>query len=95
MCCRLSGGERAYEGTFFGTTPSESAAVGAKSLPSRNETLTFVREHSPQGDADLLPGLCLFAERWLSKVFAMAHVELTRQLSCSFYGCLGQFVPLY
>ncbi|CAD7702251.1 unnamed protein product [Ostreobium quekettii] len=66
---RQSGGDRVFEGTYFGTTPSESAAVGAKSLPSRNETLTFVRQHSPQGDADLLPGLCLFAERWLDKAF--------------------------
>eukprot|EP00803_Ostreobium_quekettii_P007509 evm.model.scf_1973.1 EVM.evm.TU.scf_1973.1 scf_1973:18423-26966(+) len=63
---RQFGGDRSFEG---GYSPSESAAVGAKALPARNETLTFVRQHSPQGDTDLLPGLCLFAERWLSKAF--------------------------
>ena len=33
-------------------------------FPSRDGILPFIRRASPDGEADLLPGLCLFTEQW-------------------------------
>ena len=46
-------------------------------LPPRSDTLTFVRQNSPDGDSDLLPGLCLFTERWLTQVRRSFLKEIT------------------
>ena len=37
-------------------------------MPPRELALDFVRQHSPQPDQDLLPGMCLLTERWLAQV---------------------------
>ena len=37
-------------------------------LPANGDLLSFIRAHSPDGDYDLLPGLCTFTERWLTAV---------------------------
>ena len=50
-----------------GQTKSEEP-VDADALPPKAETLNFIRQHSPHGDYDLLPGIIFFTERWLTKV---------------------------
>ena len=49
---------------------SYSAAAAAASLafPERDGVMAFIRVGSPEGDADLLPGLCLFVEQWLQRL---------------------------
>lgn len=37
-------------------------------FPDRDGVMAFIRVASPGGEADLLPGLCLFAEQWLQRV---------------------------
>ena len=43
--------------------------LGNIQKPDGKEALAFIRAHSPDGDEDLLPGLCEFAERWLVQVW--------------------------
>lgn len=51
---------------LLGQTEEASRAL---ELSQEYEPLAFIREHS-QGSPDMLPGLCLYAERWLqSEVF--------------------------
>jgi len=49
---------------------SYSAAAAAASLafPERDGVMTFIRAASPEGENDLLPGLCLFVEQWLQRL---------------------------
>ncbi len=49
---------------------SYSAAAAAASLafPERDGVMTFIRAASPEGESDLLPGLCLFVEQWLQRL---------------------------
>ena len=42
------------------------AASRALELSQEYESIAYIREHS-QGSPDLLPGLCLYAERWLQE----------------------------
>ncbi len=42
------------------------------------EPLAFIREHS-EGSPDLLPGLCLYAEKWLQKSVFPHFRDLTKQ----------------
>jgi len=65
LCCsrEASRGEAQGGGGSTGT-----ALVAALDVPSRSETLNFIRLHSPDGDYDLLPGIILFTERWLAQV---------------------------
>jgi hypothetical protein len=48
---------------LLGQTEEASRAL---ELSQEYEPLAFIREHS-QGAPDLLPGLCLYGERWLQK----------------------------
>lgn len=53
--------------------PAATAAVAATAAPSsdfppRDGVMQFIRQLSPQGEADPLPGLCLFVEKWLMRM---------------------------
>ena len=54
------------------------AAVQALERSQEYEPLAFIREHS-QGAPDLLPGLCLYAERWLREEVFTHFRDLTDQ----------------
>ncbi|KAK9818230.1 hypothetical protein WJX72_009142 [[Myrmecia] bisecta] len=58
---RNGGANSADDGSGNGRTRGSS-------LPAHAEALSFIRANSPEGDADLLPGLCIFTERWLARV---------------------------
>lgn len=59
--------EQAVCSLLLGQTEEASRAL---ELSQEYEPLAFIREHS-QGAPDLLPGLCLYGERWLqTEVFA-------------------------
>lgn len=52
-----------------GAAAAKSNGAGAHMrAPDGREALAFLRAHSPEGDAALLPGLCQFCERWLEQV---------------------------
>lgn len=51
-----------------GPSASTSALRDDGSLPSAAQAYAFVVRTSAAGDEGLLPGLCLFTERWLAKV---------------------------
>ncbi|MEM6519792.1 MAG: ARC6/PARC6 family protein, partial [Cyanobacteria bacterium P01_C01_bin.70] len=53
-------------------------AVHALERSQEYEPLAFIREHS-QGSPDLLPGLCLYAERWLREEVFTHFRDLTEQ----------------
>lgn len=53
--------EQAVCSLLLGQTEEASRALD---LSQEFESLAFIREHS-QGSPDLLPGLCLYSERWL------------------------------
>jgi hypothetical protein len=53
--------EQAVCALLLGQTEEASRAL---ELSQEFESLAFIREHS-QGSPDLLPGLCLYSERWL------------------------------
>lgn len=55
--------EQAVCALLLGQTEEASRAL---ELSQEYEPLAFIREHS-QGSPDLLPGLCLYGERWLQK----------------------------
>lgn len=55
--------EQAVCSLLLGQTEEASKAL---ELSQEYEPLAFIREHS-QGAPDLLPGLCLYGERWLQK----------------------------
>lgn len=55
--------EQAVCALLLGQTEEASSAL---ELSQEYEPLAFIREHS-QGAPDLLPGLCLYGERWLQK----------------------------
>lgn len=55
--------EQAVCALLLGQTEEASKAL---ELSQEYEPLAFIREHS-QGAPDLLPGLCLYGERWLQK----------------------------
>ncbi|KAK9845219.1 hypothetical protein WJX81_000406 [Elliptochloris bilobata] len=50
------------------TSPPPPSAASAADGPSAVDVLRAVRADSPDGDEDLLPGLCAFTQRWLSGV---------------------------
>lgn len=57
----------------------------ALELSQEYEPLAFIREHS-QGSPDLLPGLCLYAERWLrEEVFTHFRDLVDRQTALKDY----------
>ena len=43
--------------------PRAAAAAASADFPSRDGVMAFIRQQSPEGDRDLLPGLCLFVEK--------------------------------
>eukprot|EP00963_Diacronema_lutheri_P013840 scaffold2844_cov326-Pavlova_lutheri.AAC.11 len=54
-----------------GTMRNRSGATLSTTIRSRDEVLDFIKQNSPQqgeGEEGLLPGLCLFAEKWLKLV---------------------------
>eukprot|EP00887_Chlorella_sp_A99_P003207 scaffold9.g3207.t1 len=52
-----------------GSAAAAAAASHDAAFPQRNDIMSFIRAHSPsQASGDLLPGLCLFTEAWLSRV---------------------------
>ena len=66
------GGERGASQNGAGPTAAAGgAAAGGIRAPDAREALAFVRAHSPEGDADLLPGLLSFCERWLEQARAL------------------------
>ncbi|MBD2463886.1 DUF4101 domain-containing protein [Oscillatoria sp. FACHB-1407] len=70
--------EQAVCALLLGQTEEASRAL---ELSQEYESLAFIREHS-QGSPDLLPGLCLYAERWLqNEVFPhfrdLAHQQVS------------------
>ena len=61
------------------------AATLALEQSQEKEPLAFIREHS-QGAPDLLPGLCLYGERWLqTEVFAHFRDLANQQVSLKDY----------
>ncbi|MEB3336870.1 MAG: ARC6/PARC6 family protein, partial [Leptolyngbyaceae bacterium] len=67
--------EQAVCALFLGQTEEASRALD---LSRELEQLTFIREHS-QGAPDLLPGLCLYSERWLQEEVFPHFRDLSRQ----------------
>ena len=47
---------------------SAAAAAASLAFPERDGVMAFIRTASPDGEADLLPGLCLFVEQWLQRL---------------------------
>ncbi len=60
---------------LLGQTEEASRAL---ELSQEYEPLAFIREHS-QGSPDLLPGLCLYGERWLQKSVFPHFRDLAQQ----------------
>lgn len=74
--------EQAVCALLLGQTEEASRAL---ELSQEYEPLAFIREHS-QGSPDLLPGLCLYAERWLQdEVFPHFRDLAQRQSSLKDY----------
>ncbi|GAB4365745.1 MAG: IMS domain-containing protein [Elainellaceae cyanobacterium] len=74
--------EQAICSLLLGQTEEASRAL---ELSQEFESLTFIREHS-QGSPDLLPGLCLYSERWLqNEVFPHFRDLAQRQASLKEY----------
>lgn len=46
----------------------EDTLLASMRMPGPQEVFRFVCSHSPEDERDLLPGLCLLTELWLSKV---------------------------
>ncbi|HEY9597878.1 MAG TPA: IMS domain-containing protein, partial [Cyanophyceae cyanobacterium] len=70
--------EQAVCALLLGQTEEASKAL---ELSQEYEPLAFIREHS-QGAPDLLPGLCLYGERWLQKS-VFPHFRDLRQQKAS------------
>lgn len=74
--------EQAVCALLLGQTEEASRAL---ELSHEYESLAFIREHS-QGSPDLLPGLCLYSERWLqNEVFPHFRDLSRRQASLKEY----------
>lgn len=74
--------EQAVCALLLGQTEEASHAL---ELSQEFESIAFIREHS-QGSPDLLPGLCLYAERWLqNEVFPHFQDLATWQASLKHY----------
>ncbi|UBF26988.1 J domain-containing protein [Kovacikia minuta CCNUW1] len=67
--------EQAVCALFLGQTEEASHAL---ELSQEFGPIAFIREHS-QGSPDLLPGLCLYAERWLQDEVFPHFRDLSRQ----------------
>ncbi len=67
--------EQAVCALLLGQTEEASRAL---ELSQEYEPLAFIREHS-QGAPDLLPGLCLYAERWLQDEVFPHFRDLSKQ----------------
>lgn len=67
--------EQAVCALLLGQTEEASRAL---ELSQEYEPLAFIREHS-QGSPDLLPGLCLYGERWLQEEVFPHFRDLARQ----------------
>lgn len=67
--------EQAVCALLLGQTEEASRAL---ELSQEYEPLAFIREHS-QGAPDLLPGLCLYAERWLQQEVFPHFRDLSQQ----------------
>jgi hypothetical protein len=67
--------EQAVCALLLGQTEEASRAL---ELSQEYESLAFIREHS-QGSPDLLPGLCLYGERWLQNEVCPHFRDLSRQ----------------
>jgi hypothetical protein len=67
--------EQAVCTLLLGQTEEASQAL---ELSQEQDSLTFIREHS-QGSPDLLPGLCLYAERWLQDEVFPHFRDLSRR----------------
>lgn len=74
--------EQAVCGLLLGQTDEANQALG---FSQDAETLAFIRQQS-QGAPDLLPGLCLYAERWLqTEVFSHFRDLVNHQASLKDY----------
>lgn len=74
--------EQAVCSLLLGQTEEASRAL---ELSQEFESLAFIREHS-QGSPDLLPGLCLYSERWLqNEVFPYFRNLSRKQASLKEY----------
>lgn len=71
--------EQAVCALLLGQTAEASHALD---LSQEHEALAFIREHS-QGDPDLLPGLCLYAENWLHNEVFVHFQDLVKQKTTS------------
>jgi hypothetical protein len=67
--------EQAICSLLLGQTEEASRAL---ELSQEYESLAFIREHS-QGSPDLLPGLCLYGERWLQNEVFPHFRDLAQQ----------------
>ncbi|NEQ23361.1 MAG: J domain-containing protein, partial [Microcoleus sp. SIO2G3] len=67
--------EQAVCALLLGQTEEASRAL---ELSHEYESLAFIREHS-QGSPDLLPGLCLYSERWLQNEVFPHFRDLSRR----------------
>lgn len=74
--------EQAICALLLGQTEEASRAL---ELSQEYDSIAFIREHS-QGSPDLLPGLCLYAERWLqNEVFPQFRDLAEQQASLKEY----------
>jgi tetratricopeptide (TPR) repeat protein len=65
----LGGSSSAINAGRRGTMAAAAAAAGAAPpFPDRDGVMAFIRGASPDGEGDLLPGLCLFVEQWLPRL---------------------------
>jgi ARC6-like, IMS domain/DnaJ domain len=67
--------EQAVCALLLGQTDEASRSL---ELSQEFDSLTFIREHS-QGSPDLLPGLCLYSERWLQNEVFPHFRDLARK----------------
>lgn len=57
---------------------SAAAAAASLAFPERDGVMQFIRAASPDGESDLLPGLCLFVEQWMQRL-AFPLIRDTKQ----------------
>jgi hypothetical protein len=65
-------------GAGSGTSDADEQATAdsVTCLPSGPDTYNFLAAHSPSDDPELLAGLCLYAEVFLTKVSAASFIVL-------------------
>lgn len=56
----------------------QNRAYPAETLPERDDVMAYIRHHSPHPSKDVLPGVCMFVQLWLSAV-AFPRIRDTKE----------------